>query len=123
MRKYIGNQHGLEEHVEQEDVGGPRMTAIIIVSSTQHQAPCRSSVTRLRGVAGGRPPRCVSRLIRVPCQEASSTTGISTAGHADQHQRDPVHAGARKCTAELRDPRVLLGELVRRSRGVELGGP
>ena len=99
------HQHGLEEHVEQEDVGG-REDADHHRLEHQHQ--------REVGLHA-----CAGPVVRV-VPGGQDHHRHQHDGHEDEDQRDAVHAH-RVVHAERRDPRVDLGELVVRPADLEPG--
>ena len=112
------HQHGLEEDVEEEDVGGGEDADHHGLEHQHHREiglhaahACRAS----GAASGGRG----AFLDVIPGREHNDRH--QDGGHQDQDERDAVYAD-RVVHAELRDPLVDLLELEPRAAGLELDG-
>ncbi len=105
------DEHGLEEHVEQEDVGG-------LEGEHHHRLDRQDQGEEALGPAAALEGAGVvgDRVGVVPGGQHHE--GHQDRGEQDQHHRDAVDAQA-VADAEVGDPRVRLGELVVRPAGGE----
>ena len=119
------DQHGLEEYVEQEHVGGGEDADHHRLEHQQqrevglHPAPRPGPRAGRQGAVGGGHRHAVGRRWRVGVvPRRQHDHRHQHGGHPDQYQPDAVHAD-RVVHAELRDPLVGLGELELRAIGLE----